>query len=78
MSFMMIFNLIATIGKWLIEKDLMGIEQQKHFLAWVSQASDDGAISAKLRLKYDSLLRKHGYVRDDVPGAGERGRNADT
>lgn len=51
--------LIATVGKWLIDRNMMSIEAQKNFLRWVDQSSKDGAISARLRSKYDDLIKQH-------------------
>lgn len=51
--------LIATVGKWLIDRNMMSIEAQKNFLRWVDQSSKDGAISARLRAKYDDLIKQH-------------------
>lgn len=57
--FTALIPLIAMIGKWLIEKDLMGIEAKKSFLLWVKQSAKDGAISVKLHADYKELLKIH-------------------
>ena len=51
--------IIATIGKWLIDRDMMSIEAKKNFLLWVKQSAKDGAISVKLRESYEELIKKH-------------------
>lgn len=51
--------IIATIGKWLIDRDMMSIEAKKNFLLWVKQSTKDGAIGVKLRESYEELIKKH-------------------
>ena len=58
--------LLATVGKWLIERDMMSIEAKKNFLAWVRQSSKDGTISVRLRASYDELIKRHLDERSDA------------
>jgi hypothetical protein len=51
--------LIASVGKWLIDRDMMSIEAKKNFLAWVRQSAKDGAISVRLRASYEEQIKKH-------------------
>lgn len=51
--------LIAIIGKWLIDRDMMSAEAKRNFLAWVKQSAKDGALGVRVRRNYEDLLRKH-------------------
>lgn len=54
-----IIPLIAIVGKWLIERDMMSVAAKKNFLAWVKQSAKDGAISVSLRASYEEQIKKH-------------------
>jgi len=57
--FTSLIPVIAMLGKWLIERNMMSAAAKKSFLLWVKQSAADGAISAKLSLAYEELLKKH-------------------
>lgn len=51
--------LIATVGKWLIDRDIMSVEAKRNFLLWVRQSAKDGTLGVKVRQNYDDLIKRH-------------------